>query len=94
MFKGLPGARKLAQGIVKKLTDYSGNKGHDRHIEFDERKRIGLNVKAIEFDRTLQDLLLTVHHCYMHTMMNTPVFKIIENQNGAALVKQQVVTRA
>ena len=35
----------------------------------------------------MQDLVLTVHHCYMNTLMNTTAFKIIENQNGVALVK-------
>ena len=37
----------------------------------------------------MQDLVLTVHHCYMHTLMNTAAFKIIENHLGNALVKQQ-----
>jgi ATP-dependent protease ClpP protease subunit len=89
MFRGRPNAKKKAQIVVKKLTDYSGNKTHDRHIEFDECKRIGLNVTAIEADQDLQDLLLTVHHCYMHSLMNTPSYKIIENYMGAAFVKQQ-----
>lgn len=80
-----------ANGIVRHLTDYTGNKTHDRHIDFDECKRMGLNVKSIESDSKLQDLLLTVHHCYMHSLMNTPSYKIIENHNGVAFVKQQQV---
>ena len=52
-----------------------------------------LNVKSIESDKSsdkdFQDLVLTVHHCYMHSLMNTPSFKMIENHMGAALVKQQ-----
>jgi ATP-dependent protease ClpP protease subunit len=89
MFRGRPNARKKARAVVKKLTDYSGNKTHDRHIEFDECKRIGLTVTAIEADQQLQDLVLTVHHCYMHSLMNTASYKIIENYLGAAFVKQQ-----
>jgi ATP-dependent protease ClpP protease subunit len=76
-----------ARDAVKKLTDYSGNKGHDRHIDFEECKRMGLKVQSLEADQTLQDLTLTVHHCYMHLLMNTTAFKIIENQTGAAFVK-------
>ncbi len=76
-----------ARSVVAKLTDYSGNKGHDRHIDFDECKSIGLNVCPLESDQELQDLALTVHHCYMHLLMNTAAFKIIENQVGAAFVK-------
>jgi DNA-binding ferritin-like protein len=68
-------------------TDYSGNKGHDRHIDFGECQNIGLKVKSLESDQELQDLVLTVHHCYMHLLMNTSAFKIIENQTGAAFVK-------
>lgn len=92
MFRGQPYAKTKAHMIVKKLTDYSGNKAHDRHIEFDECKKIGLKVTAIESDQALQDLLLTVHHCYMHSLMNTAAYKIIENYTGAAFVKQQVMT--
>ncbi len=76
-----------AKQAVKKLTDYSGNKGHDRHIDFGECQKIGLKVKSLESDQELQDLVLTVHHCYMHLLMNTSAFKIIENQTGAAFVK-------
>lgn len=78
-----------ARAIVKRLTDYSGNKGHDRHIEFDECKTMGLKVTAIESKQDFQDIVLTVHHCYMHSLMNTPAFKIIENQDGVAFIKQQ-----
>ncbi len=89
MFKKDAKALRKAQTVVKRLTDYSGNKGHDRHIEFDECKHIGLKVIAIESNQAFQDLLLTVHHCYMHALMNTLAFKVIENQNGVAFIKQQ-----
>lgn len=89
MLKGQKDAKRKAFGIVRKLTDYSGNKAHDRHIDADECEDIGLTVKRIESDAAFQDLLLTVHHCFMHSLMNTRSFKIIENHNGVAFVKQQ-----
>ena len=46
------------------------------------------SVEKIESDSDRQDLILTVHHCYMHALMNTPSFKMIENHNRAAFVKQ------
>ena len=52
---------------------------------------MGLKVSLIEDDQNLQDVVLTVHHCFMHTLMNTPSFKIIENHKGSAFVKQQVI---
>lgn len=88
MFAGQPHARRKARSVVRKLTDYSGNKTHERHIHVDECQSIGLNVRAIEDDSGLQDLVLTVHHCYMHIFMNTPAFKVIENHLGVALIKQ------
>ena len=45
-------------------------------------------MKEIEGDPQLQDLILTVHHCYMHILMNTPAFKVIENHSGTAFIKQ------
>jgi ATP-dependent protease ClpP protease subunit len=88
MFKGQRDALKKARRIVQRLTDYTGNKGHDRHIEFEECKRIGLRAVPIEADQELQDLVLTVHHCFMHVLMNTSAVKIIENQNGVGSFKQ------
>lgn len=89
MFKSDPQAKKKAKQIVKQLTDYKKNKAHDRHIHADECIAMGLKIEMIETDQTLQDLVLTVHHCYMHSLMNTPSYKMIENHKGLALVKQQ-----
>jgi ClpP class serine protease len=99
MFKGQPGAHKKAAKIVKALSHYSKNKTHDRHIPFDECQQIGLNIQLIEDakdgngykDDKLQDLILTVHHCYMHLMQNTNVFKSIDNHNGVGISKQQAL---
>ncbi len=55
---------------------------------------MGLDVERIENDPDLQDLVLTVHHCYMHVLMNTPAYKIVENQNAVALVKNEVQQKA
>jgi hypothetical protein len=93
MFRKDAHALQKARAVVRRLTDYSGNKGHDRHIEFDECGKIGLKVRPIEADQGFQDLVLTVHHCYMHALMNTPAFKIVENQDGVAFIKQQQLNR-
>jgi len=90
MFEGQKNAKNNAIKIVKSLSDYKRNKGHDRHINPDECIDMGLKVTKIETDQDLQDLVLTVHHCYMHTLMNTPAFKIIENHKGSAFVKTQI----
>ncbi len=93
MFKGKKDAKKRAASIVKKLSDYSGNKSHGRHIHAQECDKIGLAIEELEKDAQLQDLVLTVHHCYMHSLMNTASFKMIENHLGTALVKQQATVQ-
>jgi len=91
MFENDPKGLAKARKIVRTLTDYRGNKTHQRHIHFDELQEMGLDVELIEGDQGLQDVVLTVHHCFMHTLMNTQAFKIIENHKGSAFVKQQVI---
>ncbi len=94
MFSGQPDAKAKADSIVAKLTDFTGNKTHERHIHFEECSDIGLNVKSIETDKSsdkdFQDLVLTVHHCYMHVFMNSRSYKAIENHVGGGIFKQLV----
>lgn len=89
MLDGTQNKSAVAAAIVNQLTDFSGNKGHDRHIHYDECAQMGLRLEQLESDPTFQDLVLSVHHCYMHALMNTPAFKIIENHLGVAVVKIQ-----
>lgn len=90
MFAQISPAKKrqaAARKVVKHLTDYTRNKSHDRPIMVDEAMKIGLNVTRIETDQQFQDLVLSAHHCYMHSFMNSSANKIIENMRGIALVK-------
>lgn len=93
MFKNLPDNERRAavEKAVARLTDLSTNKSHNRHFHYQDCKDMGLNIKMLEadFDGETQDLVLTVHHCFMHTLSNTPAFKIVENHLGRALVRQQ-----
>jgi len=89
MFAGDKDAKSKAKKITKKLSSYRENKSHNRHIHLEESVKIGLKIIRIENDPKLQDLVLTVHHCFMHSLMNTQAYKMIENHNGVALVKQQ-----
>ncbi|NNM87403.1 MAG: S49 family peptidase [Phycisphaerae bacterium] len=94
MFADDINAHRKATKIAKELADYRKHKTHSRHIHADECKKMGLKVIEIESDQTLQDLILTVHHCYMYVLMNTGAFKIIENHMGVKLVKQQSMVAA
>lgn len=91
MFSSLPENERSTRvaAVVSRLTDLSQNKGHDRHIHIQECKDMGLVVRELEDknDKTLQDLVLTVHHCSMFALSNTPAIKIIENHTGKRYVK-------
>jgi hypothetical protein len=93
MFDGDPEAAIKAGRIVEALSDTDVHKAHERHIPMTKCIDIGLKIKKLEDDPKLQDVVLTVHHCYMHTLMNTTVFKIIENHLGTGFVKHQLGNR-
>lgn len=88
MFKSNPNSKGIAENIAKELSDHEKTKTHSRHIHIDEAVKIGLIVKSLEkdFDQEFQDLVLTVHHSYMHTFANSLAVKIIENHSGNAFV--------
>lgn len=88
-FRDKQGSHKI-DAVIHALTEYDEVKLHERQIGYKEARKIGLKIKLLERNQKLQDLVLTVHHCYVHTLSNTPSFKIIENHEGASFVKMQV----
>lgn len=86
MFKGRRNARKLAEEVAKRLSDHGAKRAHSRHLSMCECEEAGLNVLKLEDDDNLQDLVLTVHHAYMHTFSQTPANKIVENHHGVAVM--------
>ena len=73
--------------IVDKLSDHKQMKTHSRHISLKESQNIGLNIVPLEKDNTLQDIVLTIHHAYMHTLNSTPAIKIVENHIGVGQIQ-------
>lgn len=72
--------------IVSNLSSHKVSKHHSKHFSLEECKRFGLKIVDLEADHKLQDLLLSVHHSYMHTFSNTNLIKIIENQKDKIFV--------
>lgn len=79
-------ARKVDK-IWKHFSSHKDTKVHERHISVETCKSLGVNIIELEADNTLQDLVLTVHHAFMHTFSNSGALKIIENHNGVAYVE-------
>ncbi|MEL5258576.1 SDH family Clp fold serine proteinase [Serratia nevei] len=86
MFAGDTDAQQKAEHICSKLNDHSTTYAHARHIHMDKARDIGLKIVALEDDQKLQDLVLTIHHSYMHTFGSSSAVKIIENHNGSTMM--------
>lgn len=90
MFRGARNKKEKISKVLAALTEYEDVKLHERQIGYSEARDIGLKIKLLEDEEDkMQDLVLTAHHCFTHTLQNTNAFKIIENQDGAAFVKMQ-----
>ncbi|WP_226571267.1 SDH family Clp fold serine proteinase [Mangrovibacter yixingensis] len=86
MFLGEQDSEQKASHVCDELNNHQTTYTHSRHIHLDKAQRIGLKVVELEADQVLQDLVLTIHHSYMHTFGSAPVAKIIENHNGNAML--------
>ena len=89
MFDGDSDADVKIDKIVQDLASHSNSLNHARHYSAQQCKDLGLKVFMMEDDQKLQDAVLSVHHATMHTISNSseaPIFKIIENHFGAAMV--------
>jgi hypothetical protein len=88
MFAGRPTAAADAARTVADLTDKAKNHTHGRHLSAEIGKSYGLEIKMLEDDQDLQDLVLSVHHACCATLEATNAYKIIENQEGVAYIQQ------
>lgn len=86
MFDGVSASAKI-DNIVKGLSDSNTTYNHARHIHLETLESMGLVIEKIEEDDELQDLILTVHHAFMHTFTMTPAIKIVENHTGNAMIQ-------
>jgi hypothetical protein len=87
MFAGQPDAAAKADAVTTEMTAADKTKGHDKHFHSQDCIDMGLIIESLEADSKLQDLVLTVHHCFMHTLSNSAAVKVIENHRGQALIK-------
>lgn len=81
--------KSVVDEIVAKLNEHDDSKTHGRHFNIDFCKNIGLKIEQLENDDELQDSVLSVHHAYMLTLSGTDTVKIIESQNGKAVISHQ-----
>jgi len=85
MLKGDTTRAKAAAHWFSEFTEF---KSHGRRVSREKCRELGLNVVDLESLHDLQDAMLSVHHAFAITLVNTPTAKIIENHHGRAWVQQ------
>lgn len=73
--------------ILKAFNNNNTTKVHSRHISKEKCKAVGLNIIDMEQDQHLQDMILSLHHCYMIYLESTVVTKIVENNIGGCTMR-------
>ena len=74
--------------VLHKFLNHKTTKAHNRHISAEECKAVGLSVVNMEDNNEMQDLILSIHHCYMILLERTNFVKIVENNIGSAYIIQ------
>lgn len=87
MFEGDRDGKRKATRIAQFLADRKNFRSHNRHVRREQARNLGLKVRNLEDDETLQDLVLSVFHATTHTFAGTNAVKIIENHTGKAFIK-------
>ena len=92
--RGMLSSDENADEKIKKiqtlLGDQDFSKTHARHITWRQAKDYGLNIKSLESDDKLQDLVLSLHHLLCLTFEQTTAVKIFANDKGAAYITHGV----
>jgi hypothetical protein len=76
---------RLDQAKANQLAEWLASPEHGSHgkpISITEATAHGLNIKALEENQTLQDLVLAVFHSTMLTFEGTLCLKFVENHLG------------
>jgi len=77
---------KTVDNIVSLFNEHKDSMSHGRHFDIEFCKNSGLKIFQLEDDQKLQDLVLSVHHCFMQTFSECKCSKIIENNLGKAYI--------
>ena len=94
MFAGEYDSDIIVEKIVQNLMSFEENKVHARHLHYDDCRSMGLKILSMEDDNELQDLILSVHHSFIHTFGFNPLTqKIVENHKGQAMFLNSDIPR-
>lgn len=75
------------ENIKKAFNDNTESKIHSRHFSKSKLQKLGLNVRSLEDDQALQDIVLSLHHCFVILLENVPITKCVENNIGGRYMR-------
>ena len=87
MFADASDADAVVDRVLHGLIDHPVTKAHARHLPIETVREMGLAVQALEDDPALHDAVLSVHNAALLTFMNTPAYRLIENQDGLSFIQ-------
>jgi Serine dehydrogenase proteinase len=86
MFANQKDAHTKAKAVLNALGSHSKTLSHGCHINIEEARKLGLEIIALEDNKELQDVVLSVHHSFIVTLSATAAAAIIENQIGMRFI--------
>lgn len=74
--------------VLETFLNHKDTFSHNRHISCSDCQNAGLvTVKRLEDNQSLQEAVLSLHHCYMILFDKFTISKIVENQNGNSFMQ-------
>jgi len=74
--------------IKDTFINHKSSFSHNRHFSQDDCRKAGLNITDLENNQSLQDAVLSLHHCHMIIMDQRNIIKMVENQMGSLYIQQ------
>ena len=85
----LSSEKTKAISASKYLNDCTGRKSHSRKICASKARGIGLKITDLEANKEVEELIISIHECFMIAFMNSNALKVVENHNGVSRVFSQ-----
>lgn len=89
MFEGDSLANSKSRKITKKINVNTGS--HAKHFDRDSCIKFGFNVKCLESDSKIQDVVLSIYYALQICGDKTSMCKYVVNQNGKAFVGHGII---
>ena len=77
--------QQIVDKIVYELIFGEATKSHSRNLSREKCMEIGLNIKYIEEDNELEEIILSIHYACLNYFNREEACKIYLNQNGTFL---------